>query len=112
MTCIHNGTKVRYSFDGSHVYAGDTYECKSCGHKIVATNRTPYQDKNVILQDTDVIMDPIETEVIRPKNINLRDRYVEESENKKVMNWLEKEQEKTINKLNNIGIRTYSTGPR
>ncbi|MCK9428977.1 MAG: hypothetical protein M0R17_03065 [Candidatus Omnitrophica bacterium] len=108
MQCVHTGTKVRYSFDGSHVYAGDTFECPKCGSKIVATNRTAYHDDKVVISSTDILMDPIETEVSRPKNIQLRDSYIELSENQKAMNWLEKEQEKTMLRLNTITARKYT----
>jgi hypothetical protein len=71
MECIHNGTKVRYSSDGSHVYPGDRFRCKVCGYEMVACNTPNYHDNNVRLSEEDVCMEEIH---FKQKPINLRRR--------------------------------------
>lgn len=70
MRCSHTGTRVRYGSDGSHVYAGDSFECPNCGNKIVACPSPAYFDKNPHINQTDICMDEITVKT--PPKINLR----------------------------------------
>lgn len=40
-------TGMRCVFGEDHVYAGDEFECKHCGARIVHTNHSPYNDPKV-----------------------------------------------------------------
>lgn len=59
LQCIKTGISVRYRTDGTHVYAGDLYECSLCKIKIANYNDRPHFDKDVMLSQTpnDIWMD-------------------------------------------------------
>jgi len=46
MSCITNGVQVRFG-NGTHVYAGDEFECPTCYKRITVTNGTPFFDKKL-----------------------------------------------------------------
>ena len=77
MHCIQNGTKVRFSADGSHVYAGDTFQCPTCKTEIVVCNTNPAYEKFPHINEQDICMDEI-TIIHRPR-INLR-KTIEEKD--------------------------------
>lgn len=49
MHCSKTGKRV--VFPVNHVYAGDEFQCKGCGAKVVVTNLTPYPDPQATTYD-------------------------------------------------------------
>jgi len=41
MKCVKTGAKAVWH--GHHIYAGDRYECQTCGAHIMVCNENPYQ---------------------------------------------------------------------
>lgn len=54
MRCFKNGVDV--VFGTSHVYASDVYICPECGNKIASTVAVPREDKNVLNQPAEHIL--------------------------------------------------------
>ena len=49
MMCQKNG--VGYDFGNNHVYPSDMYQCRNCGHRILATNARPSHDRYYKFQE-------------------------------------------------------------
>ena len=58
LVCKKNGTTVRYRESGEHCYAGDLFQCPTCGFEVVNTRNESFYDPNARLeQPHDVWMD-------------------------------------------------------
>jgi len=55
MRCTHNGIQCRWH--GSHIYAGDMFECPECGNKTVHCNSRPFHSDKMTNNEEDIYMD-------------------------------------------------------
>ena len=71
MKCKLNGVHCRWN--GSHVYAGDLFECSSCGNQTIHTNTNAHFSEVYTDTKYDYYMDTwYEDNIQKPDNINLR----------------------------------------
>ena len=67
LQCKKNGTTVRFNAYGEHCYAGDLYECPTCGNQTILTKTESFYDPDAKTQQPhDVWMD-VEGKGYEPK---------------------------------------------
>jgi len=71
MKCIKMGVRCRWY--GTHVYAGDTFECSNCKIKVIHCNSTPHYCNDFDNIEDDIWMDSYyEENLAHQTSINFR----------------------------------------